>query len=71
MIVQNIKKHIENIIFDMFSFSMTIEYAKKGDAQLACPLFQLAKEKKTVTTGNLSIIRKTTLKYRWHSRRDL
>jgi arginyl-tRNA synthetase len=45
MIVQNIKKHIENIIFDMFSFSMTIEYAKKGDAQLACPLFQLAKEK--------------------------
>lgn len=46
MIVQNIKKHIENIIFDMFSFSMTIEYAKKGDAQLACPLFQLAKEKK-------------------------
>jgi len=45
MILQTIKKHVENVIFDVFSFSITIEYAKKGDAQLACPLFQLSKEK--------------------------
>jgi arginyl-tRNA synthetase len=45
MILQTIKKHVENVIFDVFSYSITIEYAKKGDAQLACPLFQLSKEK--------------------------
>lgn len=45
MILKTIKKHVENVIFDVFSFSITIEYAKKGDAQLACPLFQLSKEK--------------------------
>ena len=45
MILQTIKKHVENVIFDVFSYSINIEYAKKGDAQLACPLFQLSKEK--------------------------
>ena len=45
MILQTLKKHVENVIFDVFSYSITIEYAKKGDAQLACPLFQLSKEK--------------------------
>jgi arginyl-tRNA synthetase len=45
MILQTIKKHVENVIFDVFSYSITIEYAKKGDAQLACPLFDLSKEK--------------------------
>ena len=45
MLLKTIKQDVENVIFDLFSYSITIEYAKKGDAQLACPLFQLAKEK--------------------------
>ena len=44
MILHSIKQDITHIFDRHFKTSILIEYPKKGDAHLACPLFKLAKE---------------------------
>ena len=44
MIIHSIKKDIAHIFDRHFKTSILIEYPKKGDAHLACPLFRLSKE---------------------------
>lgn len=44
MILHLIKRDITHIFDRHFKTSILIEYPKKGDAHLACPLFRLAKE---------------------------
>lgn len=44
MILHLIKRDITDIFDRHFKTSILIEYPKKGDAHLACPLFRLAKE---------------------------
>ena len=44
MILHLIKQDITHIFDRHFKTSILIEYPKKGDAHLACPLFRLAKE---------------------------
>ena len=44
MILHLIKQDITHIFDRHFKTSILIEYPKKGDAHLACPLFKLAKE---------------------------
>ena len=44
MILHSIKQDIAHIFDRHFKTSILIEYPKKGDAHLACPLFKLAKE---------------------------
>ena len=45
MILQSIRKNIFQSIYAQLGIEPVVEYAKKGDAQFACPLFKLAKEK--------------------------
>ncbi len=45
MILKKIKEDIIQIFEDTFQYTIMIEYPKKGDAHLACPLFRLSKEK--------------------------
>lgn len=45
MIIQEVKRQIFELIHSKLGVEPVVEYAKKGDAQLACPLFKLAKEK--------------------------
>lgn len=45
MIIQTLKKQIYESIYSNTNVEPIVEYAKKGDAQLACPLFHIAKEK--------------------------
>jgi arginyl-tRNA synthetase len=47
MIIQELKHQVFEIIHLKMDVVPIVEYAKKGDAQLACPLFHIAKEKKT------------------------
>jgi arginyl-tRNA synthetase len=44
VILHSIKQDITHIFDRHFKTSILIEYPKKGDAHLACPLFKLAKE---------------------------
>jgi arginyl-tRNA synthetase len=44
VILHSIKQDITHIFDRHFKTSILIEYPKKGDAHLACPLFRLAKE---------------------------
>lgn len=45
MILQNIKQQVFESLQSILGVEPVVEYAKKGDAQLACPLFKVAKEK--------------------------
>lgn len=45
MILKHIKEDITKIFQDTYQAPIIIEYPKKGDAHLACPLFRLSKEK--------------------------
>lgn len=44
MVLQQLKQNIFESISQTLGLTPVVEYAKQGDAQIACPLFKLAKE---------------------------
>ena len=67
MIIQDLKHQIFEIIHSKTDVVPIVEYAKKGDAQLACPLFHIAKEKNTSPQSLFDALRENIIELKYVS----